>query len=119
MADKKNKPLDERGDIFTDDEERDNSEPLIVSVTDEQGNDHKFQELDSFAEGNNEYVALLAIIDDNEEVWDADDELIVLRRVYEGDDIILEPIEDEKEFMRIGKIFEERLSDEFYFEDDD
>ena len=40
-------------------------------------------------------------------------------RKYDGDEIYLEPIENEDEFMRIGKMFEERLSDIFEFDDEE
>lgn len=92
-------------------------EPLIVSIVDEEGNEHVFEELDTLDLDDKEYVALLPIYDD-EEVTDEDGELIILERVYEGDEIYLEPIEDEDEFMRVGKMFEERLADMFEFDDE-
>ncbi len=90
--------------------------PDIVSVIDEDGVEHIFEELDVLSIDDKEYVALLPIYD--EEVVDEDGELIILLRNYDSDDeIYLEPIEDEDEFMRIGKMFEERLADMFEFED--
>lgn len=90
-------------------------EPLIVSVIDEEGEEHIFEELDTLEINDNEYVALLPVYD--EEVIDEDGELIILRRNYDGDEIYLEPIENEDEFMKIGRIFEERLADMFEFND--
>lgn len=90
-------------------------EPLIVSVVDEEGEEHIFEELDTLEIDDNEYVALLPIYD--EEVTDEDGELIILKRNYDGDEIFLEPIEDEAEFMKIGKMFEDRLADMFEFND--
>lgn len=90
-------------------------EPLIVSVIDEEGEEHIFEELDTLEINDNEYVALLPVYD--EEVIDEDGELIILRRNYDGDEIYLEPIENEDEFMKIGKMFEERLADMFDFND--
>lgn len=89
--------------------------PDIVSVVDEDGVEHIFEELDVLETDDKEYVALLPIYD--EEVSDEDGELIILIRNYENDEIFLEPIEDEDEFMKIGKMFEERLSDMFDFND--
>ncbi len=90
--------------------------PDIVSVIDEDGVEHIFEELDVLSIDDKEYVALLPIYD--EEVVGEDGELIILLRNYDSDDeIYLEPIEDEDEFMRIGKMFEERLADMFEFED--
>ena len=90
-------------------------EPLIVSVIDEEGEEHIFEELDTLEINDNEYVALLPVYD--EEVIDEDGELIILRRNYDGDEIYLEPIENEDEFMKIGRMFEERLADMFEFND--
>lgn len=92
-------------------------EPLIVSIVDEDGNEHIFEELDTLDLDDKEYVALLPVYED-EEVTDEDGELIILERVYEGDEIYLEPIEDEDQFMRVGKMFEERLADMFEFDDE-
>ena len=92
-------------------------EPVIVSVVDEEGEEHIFEELDIIELDNKEYVALLPIYDD--EVVDENGELIILMRNYNGDEIFLEPIEDEDEFMKIGKMFEERLADIFDFDDEE
>ena len=100
---------------FLNNENNEEYEPLIVSVVDEEGEEHIFEELDTLEINENEYVALLPVYDD--EITDEDGELIILKRNYEGDEIYLEPIEDEDEFMKIGKMFEERLADMFEFND--
>lgn len=95
----------------------DSYEPVIVSVVDEEGEEHIFEELDTIELNDKEYVALLPVYD--EDVIDENGELIILMRNYDGDEIYLEPIEDEDEFMKIGKMFEDRLSDMFDFDDED
>ncbi len=100
---------------FLKNENTEEYEPLIVSVVDEEGTEHFFEELDTLELNDNEYVALLPVYD--EEVTDEDGELIILKRNYEGDEIYLEPIEDEDEFMKVGRMFEERLADMFEFDD--
>ena len=97
--------------------EEETYEPVIVSVVDEEGEEHIFEELDIIELDNKEYVALLPVYDD--EVVDENGELIILMRNYNGDEIFLEPIEDEDEFMKIGKMFEERLADIFDFDDEE
>lgn len=101
--------------IKPDDNSSDEYEPVIVSVVDEEGEEHIFEELDIIETDDKEYVALLPVYDD--EVIDEDGELIILIRNYDGDEIYLEPIEDEDEFMKVGKMFEERLADMFDFND--
>ena len=60
------------------------------------------------------------VYEEAEDIIDDDGELIILS-VNEDEDgeIYLEPIEDEKLFNKIGKIFEERLEDLFEFDDEE
>ena len=73
--------------------------PDIVSVVDEDGKEHVFEELDRIETDDGRYVALLPLYDDAE--------------------TYLEPIEDDDEFNEIGQIFEERLSEMFDFDDEE
>lgn len=93
--------------------------PDIVSVVDEEGVSHTFEELDRIETDDGRFIALLPIYEDATEIIDDDGELIILQ-VNEDEDgeIYLEPIEDEKLFNKIGKIFEERLEDLFEFDEE-
>ena len=93
--------------------------PDIVSVVDEEGVTHTFEELDIIETDEGRFIALLPVFDDATEIIDDDGELIILS-VNEDEDgeIYLEPIEDEKLFNKIGKIFEERLEDLFEFDEE-
>ena len=91
--------------------------PDIVSVVDEDGTAHTFEELDRIETDDGRFIALLPIYDDAQEILDDDGELIILQVNEDSDgEIYLEPIEDEELFMTVGKIFEERLSEYFEFE---
>lgn len=91
--------------------------PDLVSVVDENGVAHTFEELDRIETDTAKYVALLPVYEEAEEILDDDGELIILKVVEEDGETYLEPIEDDDEFDEIGKIFEERLEDLFSFED--
>lgn len=93
--------------------------PDIVTVVDEDGKEHVFEELDRIETENGKYIALLPIYDDAEEVLEDSGELIILKVTQEDDEIYLTPIEDDDEFEEIGNIFEERLSDIFEFDEED
>lgn len=93
--------------------------PDIVTVIDENGVEHTFEELDRIETDTAKYVALLPVYDEAEEILDDDGELIILRVSEENGETYLEPIEDDDEFNEIGKIFEERLEDLFSFDDED
>lgn len=93
--------------------------PDIVSVVDENGVEHIFEELDRIETDNARYVALLPVYDDAEDVLESDGELIILKvEEDENGETYLCPIEDDKEFNEVGKIFEERLSEMFDFDEE-
>ena len=91
----------------------------IVSVVDEEGVEHTFEELDRIETDDGRYIALLPIYNEAEEILDGDGELIILSVVEDEDgEVYLEPIEDEALFSEIGEIFEERLADYFEFDEE-
>ncbi len=91
----------------------------IVSVVDEEGVEHTFEELDRIETDDGRYIALLPIYNEAEEILDGDGELIILSVVEDEDgETYLEPIEDENLFNEIGEIFEERLADYFEFDEE-
>ena len=94
--------------------------PDLISVVDEDGVTHTFEELDRIETDDGRFVALLPVYDEAEEIIDSDGELIILS-VFEDEngETYLEPIEDDKLFNEIGKIFEERLEDIFEFDDEE
>ncbi len=92
--------------------------PDLVSVIDENGEEHVFEELDRIETDDGRFVALLPVYDDAEEILDDSGELIILTVVEDEDgETYLEPIEDDKLFDKIGKAFEERLADIFEFDE--
>ena len=91
----------------------------IVSVVDEEGVEHTFEELDRIETDDGRYIALLPIYTEAEEILDGDGELIILSVIEDEDgETYLEPIEDEDLFNEIGAIFEERLADYFEFDEE-
>ncbi len=93
--------------------------PDIVSVVDEDGVEHSFEELDRIETDEGKFIALLPIYDEAEEIIDSDGELIILQVTDEDGEFYLEPIEDDNLFDKLGKIFEERLADLFEFDDEE
>ena len=93
--------------------------PDIVSVVDEEGKEHVFEELDRIETDDGRYVALLPMYDDPQEMLEDSGELIILKVEDDEDgETYLCPIEDEDEFNAVGQAFEERLSDMFDFEEE-
>lgn len=93
--------------------------PDIISVVDDDGVEHTFEELDRIETDTGRYVALIPAYDETTEILDDSGELIILKVEEEGEETYLSPIEDDAEFDEIGKIFEERLSEMFEFNDEE
>ena len=93
--------------------------PDIVSIIDEDGKEHIFEELDRIETDTGRYVALLPLPEKPDEITEDDNELIILRvEEEENGETSLCPIEDDDEFNEIGAAFEERLAELFDFEDE-
>ena len=91
----------------------------IVSVVDDDGTEHLFEEIDRIETDDGRYIALLPVYTEAEEILDGDGELIILQVIEdETGETYLEPIEDEAVFNEIGEIFEERLADYFEFDEE-
>lgn len=94
-------------------------DPDIVSVVDEEGKEHIFEELDRIETDNGRYVALLPVYDDPAEQLEDSGEIIILKVSEEDGEIYLSAIEDEAEFNEIGNLFEERLADLFELDEEE
>ena len=86
----------------------------IVSVLDDEGNEHQFELLDAIETDDGRYVALLPIYEEADAALEDDGELVILAVVNDEGEDLLVPIEDDEEFEEIAQIFEERLAD--YYE---
>ena len=87
--------------------------PNLITVQDDDGVEHIFEELDRIETDQGRYVAMLPTYDSEEEMLESDSELIILRVIEEGEETYLAPIEDDEEFDEVADIFESRLSDIF------
>ena len=84
--------------------------PEIVSVIDEEGKEHTFEELDRIETDKGKYVALLPLPEGEEDPEsDEFDEIIILKVTEQNGEATLEAIEDDEEFNEVGAAFEERL----------
>lgn len=93
--------------------------PDIITLVDDEGEEHEFEMIDTLEDGDERYVALVAAYDDADQSLQDDGELVVLKSVEEDGEEFLEAIEGEAEFDRISAIFMERLKEDFDFVEDD
>ena len=95
--------------------------PDIITVTDDDGTEHIFEELDRIeSDDDKRYVALLPVYDDAEEILEGDGDIIILEVVEdESGETFLQQIADEEEFDEIGEIMMKRIKEKFGFDEDD
>ncbi|MBR6407928.1 MAG: DUF1292 domain-containing protein [Clostridia bacterium] len=89
----------------------------LISVLDDEGNEHEFEIIDTIDIDDRHYVALLPLIDPDEDIADDADEAVVFEVVEEDGEEILATIDDDAEFDKVVAIFEERFND--LYEDDE
>lgn len=86
----------------------------LVSVLDDEGNEHQFELLDAIETDEGRYVALLPIYTEAEAAIEDDGELVILEVVNDEGEDLLVPIEDDEIFENIAAAFQDRLAD--YYE---
>lgn len=95
-------------------------EPDIISVTDEEGNEILFELLERYETDNDVYVAITEYRDDDEEIVEADFEVIILKVVEdENGDEYLEEISDDMEYEQVSDILMAKVEEKYdveYFE---
>lgn len=99
--------------------EMDDYTPELLSLLDEDGNEHEFEVLDALELNDNRYMALLPTADDPDDVLDDDGQLVIFKVMLDEEtkEEYLEGIEDEEEFAKVSEIFMERLEEDFDFID--
>lgn len=91
--------------------------PDLVTVMDDDGNEHVFEELDRIETDTARYVALLPYFESAEDMLEDDGEVIVLKVSEENGETFLVEIDNEEEYAEISEIFEERLAELFSFDE--
>ncbi|NLL63132.1 MAG: DUF1292 domain-containing protein [Ruminococcaceae bacterium] len=94
--------------------------PDIITVTDDNGVEHMFEELDRIeSDDDKRYVALLPVYDESEKILEGDGDIIVLEVVEDEDgEVYLQQIMDEEEFNEIGEIMMKRIAEKYGFDED-
>lgn len=95
-------------------------EPDIISVNDEDGNEILFELLERYETDDDVYVAITEYRDDDEDIVEADFEVIILKVVTDDNgDEYLEEIQDEMEYEQVSHILMSKVEEKFdveYFE---
>ena len=86
----------------------------IVSVVDDDGKEHLFEEIDRIElDDDRRYVALLPIYEDEADLLEDDGEVLILKVIEEKGETYLVQIDDDAEFNEVGNIIEDRLIEKY------
>ena len=92
----------------------------IVSVVDDDGKEHFFEEIDRIElDDDRRYVALLPIYEDEADLLEDDGDVLILKVIEEKGETYLVQIDDEAEFNEVGNIIEDRLIEKYEKEDNE
>ena len=93
--------------------------PDLYTLVDEDGKESTFEVLDAMEVDGEEYIALTPYFgDDADALLQDDGEVVILKTaIDEEGEAIMQSIDDEEEYERIGRMFMERLEDMFEFEE--
>ena len=92
----------------------------IVSVVDDEGKEHLFEELDRIElDDDRKYGALVPIYDDETQILDDDGDVLILKVIEEKGETYLVQIDDEEEFNEVGNIIEDRLIEKYEKQDEE
>ena len=95
----------------------DDYNPDIVSLTDDEGKEYKFEILDAIETDMGRYLALLPTFDDPKKMLQDSGELVIVKVTEEDGEEFFSEIEDDDEYETIADAFIDRLEDFFEIEE--
>lgn len=101
MAENENKLPDEQ-----------QAQPDLMTLTDEDGNEVTFEVIDALDHEGGHYLAVVEYADP-EKGGQTDDQLIILHVGQDEEGEYLDVVDDDEQLLTLGRLFEERLSDEY------
>lgn len=99
--------------------ENENNEqvPNILTLQDEEGQEHLFELIDTKEVDGETYTALIPYFESDDDMLESDSELLVLKVMEENGEEFLNIIENEDEFNKVTKIFIDDLKDLYEIKD--
>ncbi len=95
----------------------DDYNPDIVTLTDDDGKEYKFEILDAIETDTGRYLALLPTFDDPKKMLEDSGELVIVKVAEEDGEEYFSEIEDDDEYETIADAFIDRLEDFFEIEE--
>lgn len=102
-----NTPVTEQEEDYT---------PDLVTLEDEEGKEHTFEVIDAADHKGVHYMALVPYVENEEELEDADLDLILMKVGQDAEGEYLDIVEDDEELYEVSNMFEKRLREFFDIE---
>lgn len=102
-----NTPVTEQEEDYT---------PDLVTLEDEEGKEHTFEVIDAADHKDVHYMALVPYVENEEELEDADLDLILMKVGQDAEGEYLDIVEDDEELYEVSNMFEKRLREFFDIE---
>lgn len=83
----------------------------IITLEDDEGNEHAFEVLDATDIDDVRYLAMVPYSEDPAQRLEEDADMLIMRMGEENGEEFLDVVEDEDELMMVGKVFIDRLSE--------
>ena len=90
--------------------------PDLITLLDDDNQEHNFEILDIIEEGDTQYYALMPVYEDKTDMLYGSGEYIILESADDNGEQLLLEVEDRELKSRLSKIFEEHF-DEMFYED--
>lgn len=96
-------------------------EGKLISLLDEEGQEHEFEHLASVEYAGASYVALMPVYEHPEDMLESDGELVILKIVEdeESGEEMLAALENDDEFDAVSREFEKILGEDYDIVPDD
>ena len=99
-------------------DEMERTQADLITLVDEDGAEHEFELVDTAKFEGTDYVALVPVFETDEDALQDSGDLIILKVIDDNGEEVLEAIQDDAEFDKVGEFFMERLKDVFEFEEE-
>ena len=110
MSDERNEPGDEEAPDYN---------PDLLTLEDEDGNEHTFEVIDAADFKDQRYLAVVPYSEDPEAQLQQDGQLIIMRVDEDEEGEYLDIVDDDEELVDVSKMFETRLREIFDIDDSD
>lgn len=89
--------------------------PDVLTVADENGQDVRFEILDSIDDANGTRIlAVVPVFENSDDILNDMGEFDIVKLREEDEGFVLAPIDDEKELKKLQKLFEKRIEEKLY-----